>query len=207
MEAYLRVTGLDDYELNVKEKQVLEELENGQFEWGEFRVGELFEVDSSKKRFDANKVEIEEVGEPYIVRTALNNGIRGYINEDKEFLNEGNTISFGQDTATMFYQKKPYFTGDKIKIVKSRNDKFNKINAQFFIAAMTKSFSSFSWGSSSFNVKIINNQPLNLPTQNNQPNYDQMQTLISAIQKIVIKDVVEYARRKVEGMREVVGRE
>ena len=47
-----------------------------------------------------------------------NNGQKGFINEDESFLNDGNTISFGQDTATMYYQEFPYFTGDKIKIVK-----------------------------------------------------------------------------------------
>lgn len=33
-----------------------------------------------------------------------NNVQRGYIIEDEKYLNEGNTISFGQDTATAYYQ-------------------------------------------------------------------------------------------------------
>ena len=87
--------------------------------WGEFKLGDLFEIQSYKKRFDANKVEILKYGKfPYVVRIASNNGQKGFINEDVKFLNEGNTISFGQDTATMYYQEKPYFTGDKIKILK-----------------------------------------------------------------------------------------
>ena len=159
-------------------------------------MGDLFEINSYKKRFDANKVEIKEIGKPYVVRTALNNGIRGYIDEDEHFLNDGNTISFGQDTATMFYQEQPYFTGDKIKIVKSKNKKFNKTNAQFFITTMINSFSSFSWGSSSFSVEVINNQIIALPVKNNQPNYALMETLISAVQKLVIKDVVLYVDEK-----------
>ena len=74
-------------------------------EWGDFKIGDLFEINTYKKRFDANKVKIFDSGDfPYVVRTGLNNGIKGYINEDEQFLNEGNTISFGQDTATMFYQ-------------------------------------------------------------------------------------------------------
>jgi hypothetical protein len=203
LEAYLLATGLKDYTLTEEERKVLAEFERGEIEWGEFRIGELFDVNSYKKRFDANKVEIKETGKPYVVRTALNNGIRGYIKEDEEFLNEGNTISFGQDTATMFYQEKPYFTGDKIKIVKSKDERFNKQNAMFFVSTMTKSFSSFAWGSSSFNVKIIANQIMNLPTQNKQPDYEKMETFISAIQKLVIKDVVLYADRKIAATREV----
>ena len=66
----------------------------------------MFDIQTSKKRFDANKVTILEIGRyPYVVRTALNNGIKGYIEEDTQFLNEGNTISFGQDTATVFIKK------------------------------------------------------------------------------------------------------
>ena len=220
LEAYLRVTGLSDYILTEEERAVLEAFRNGKISWGGvkllnnqqvaniewkmFRIGELFEINSYKKRFDANKVQIEEVGFPYVVRTALNNGIRGYINEDVEFLNEGNTISFGQDTATMFYQEKPYFTGDKIKIVKCKDESFNKLNAHFFIAAMGKAFSSFSWGSSSFSVEIIKNQNISLPSTQGIPLYAYMEVFIRAVQKLVIKDVVQYAERKLEATRAVV---
>ena len=159
----------------------------------------MFEIHSYKKRFDANKVTISEKGKPYVVRTSLNNGIRGFINEDVQYLNDGNTISFGQDTATMFYQEKPYFTGDKIKILKSIDKKFNKKNALYFIPAMSKSFSSFSWGGSSFNISIIGNQIVELPIKDNQPNYELMENLISAIQKLVIKDVVLYVNDKKNG--------
>lgn len=132
--------------------------------WGKFSIGDLFEVNTSQKRFDANKVKVLKDGKwPYIVRMGTNNGQKGFINEDELYLNEGNTISFGQDTATIFYQEKPYFTGDKIKILYPKDKRFRKDNAQFFISTMMKAFSSFSWGSSSFNVNIIKSQMLTLP--------------------------------------------
>ena len=146
-------------------------------------MGELFEVLTSKKRFDANKVQVFQDGKnPYVVRTSSNNGQRGFIVEDESYLNEGNTISFGQDTATMFYQEKPYFTGDKIKVLKAKNKKFNKNNAQFFISTMAKAFSTFSWGSSSFNVNIIENQKLTLPTQNGKIDFAFMEQFIAELE-------------------------
>ena len=146
-------------------------------------MGELFEVLTSKKRFDANKVQVFQDGKnPYVVRTSSNNGQRGFIVEDESYLNEGNTISFGQDTATMFYQEKPYFTGDKIKVLKAKNKKFNKNNAQFFISTMAKAFSAFSWGSSSFNVNIIENQKLTLPTQNGKIDFAFMENFIAELE-------------------------
>ena len=71
---------------------------------------------------------------------------------------------------------------------------------------MTKSFSSFTWGGSSFNIKIIANQLMKLPTQNNQPNFAIMETFISAIQKLVIKEVVLYADRKIAATKTVVNK-
>ena len=133
--------------------------------WGDYKLGDIFEVVSYKKRFDANKVCVYEAGQyPYIVRMGTNNGQKGYINENTKYLNDGNTISFGQDTATVFYQEKPYFTGDKIKILKPKFHEFCKNNAQFFIAAMNLAFRSFSWGSSSFNMEIIKDVKLTLPS-------------------------------------------
>lgn len=133
----------------------------GTVKWGEFKLGDLFEVVSYKKCFDANKVAIiENRGHPYIVRQSTENGRKGNIDEPIKYLNPGNTISFGQDTATMFYQEKPYFTGDKIKILRPKYAKFGKNNAQFFLSTMRKAFCSFAWGSSRFNVETLKKQTL-----------------------------------------------
>ncbi|MEE6041505.1 restriction endonuclease subunit S [Avibacterium paragallinarum] len=171
-----------------------------QVEWAEFELQELFEVKTSKKRFDANKVKIEDVGYPYVVRTAANNGIKGYLNEDSIYLNEGNTISFGQDTATMFYQEKPYFTGDKIKVLKPKIALFNKKNAQFFIPIMTRAFSSFSWGSSSFSEKIIQSQKLSLPIKHN-PNLDKIAQIDFDFMEYFIAELEAYRIAELEAYR------
>ncbi|GHQ60070.1 type I restriction modification protein [Helicobacter pylori] len=92
--------------------------------WGEFRLGDLFEVSSSKKIYHANTIKIHdtqiESSYPYVVRAATNNGIKGFIIDDPTFANEKNTLSFAQDTFTVFYQKQPYFTGNKVKILKPK---------------------------------------------------------------------------------------
>lgn len=143
----------------------------------------MFEIESYKKKFDSNKVNILDSGKyPYVVRMGSNNGQRGFINEDEAFLNEGNTISFGQDTATMYYQELPYFTGDKIKIVKPKDKRFSKKNAQFFLSTMTKSFSSFSWGASSFSVRIIESQKITLPMKKDEIDFDFMDSFIATLE-------------------------
>lgn len=204
LSAYLKASGFDNYELSREEKAAFVHLKD--VEWGEYRVGDLFSVKTYKKRFDANKVTLLEKGKyPYVVRMSGNNGQKGFINEDEKYLNEGNTLSFGQDTATVFYQEKPYFTGDKIKILKCRQKQFSKKNAQFFVAAITKAFSSFSWGTSSYSIDVIENQFIKLPTKSGKPDYGFMETFISAIQKLVIKDVVLYTDRKLAAAKQITG--
>lgn len=206
LEAYLSVTGLKDYELTHEEEKVLDGFKN--IEWSTYQINELFEVKSYKKRFDANKVTILENGNyPYIVRTAYNNGRRGYINEDEKYLNPENTISFGQDTATMWYQETPYFTGDKIKILEARFEGFKKENAHFFITSMAKPFAKFSWGASSFSEKVIKSQEFLLPVnKNDQIDFAYMENLTRAIKKLIIKDVVTYADEKVESTKAVLSK-
>lgn len=161
--------------------------------WGKYTLGDLFEVESYTKRFDANKVIVKEKGKyPYIVRRSFDNGQKGFIDESEEFLNTGNTISFGQDTATMFYQEKPYFTGDKIKVLKPKNSKFNKNNAQFFLAVLRKPFELFSWGSSSFNVDIIKSQKIELPVKNGDIDYEFMESFIDELETQRVNELEAY---------------
>ncbi len=161
--------------------------------WGEFKLGELFDVLSYKKRFDANKVSlVKNGGHPYIVRQSTDNGKKGNIDESVLFLNHGNTISFGQDTATMFYQEVPYFTGDKIKILKPKYVEFGKKNAQFFLASMRKTFSSFAWGSSRFNVETLKEQLIMLPINNGKIDFDFMESFIAKLEAERVAELSAY---------------
>lgn len=152
-------------------------------------------MESYTKRFDANKVVVKENGQyPYIVRTSANNGQKGYIDEDKQYLNAGNTIAFGQDTATMFYQEKPYFTGDKIKVLKPKNTKFNKNNAQFFLVVMRKPFKLFSWGTSSYNVEIIKSQKIVLPVKDGEIDFDFMESFVAELEAQRVAELSAYLK-------------
>ncbi|EAJ2281973.1 SAM-dependent DNA methyltransferase [Campylobacter upsaliensis] len=178
LEAYLKVTGLNDYTLSQKEQEALKAFEclnsgGGGVEsaldsthlplkWESFTIGELFEISTPKKKFNANAIKFNGKY-PYVARGDSNNGIRGYIDEDEAFLNEANTISFGQDTATIFYQTSPYFTGDKIKIFTFKKGELDRYKANFLISVMKNAFANFSWGSSSFNVEILKNVCVLLP--------------------------------------------
>jgi hypothetical protein len=76
----------------------------------------------------------------------------------------------------------------------------------FFAVSMEKPIS----GKFDFGKKLRSSQSFNfkmkLPTQNNQPNFAIMENFISAIQKLVIKEVVLYADRKIAATKTVVNK-
>lgn len=178
------------------------EFEQNGGSWKEFKIGDVFKVETTKKKFNAFNVKFGGKC-PYVVRTALNNGVKGLITEDEKFLNPARTISFGQDTATMFYQEQPYFTGDKIKILTLKaHDLTNKI-ACFLISIMGKAFKNFKWGQSSFNEKVLNNVRVKLPvTLDSQIDFDYMERYISELEEGRISELAAYL--KVTGLENCV---
>ncbi len=208
LDAYLAVTGLKNYELTDAEKSAIKKFDEFN-KWAvakEFKIGDLFKIQTPKRKFDANKIQFG--GQyPYVTRGDKNNGIRGYIDENIQYLNDENTISFGQDTATMFFQKNKYFTGDKIKIFIPINFNLNSNIANYIITSMRCGFSNFTWGSSSYNVEILKNVKIILPTNDSDEiDYEFMENFIKAIEKLVIKDVVLWADKKIEATKKVVNK-
>lgn len=88
------------------------------------KLKELFLITPTKKVFNAQDIILNEQfsteSYPYVVRSAINNGIRGFTKQDLVFLNPKNTLSFAQDTFMVFYQKDSYFTGNNVKVLVPR---------------------------------------------------------------------------------------
>ncbi len=169
-----------DTKLSEDELNILKSHNNASLE--KFKISDLFILKSTKKKFNAKDITFVENGYPYVARSNENNGVRGYILEHKDFLNPGNTISFGQDTATLFYQKEPYFTGDKIKILIPKG-KFNELIALYLIACMRKAFANFSWGTSSFNENILNEVTILLPIKEGKIDFELIENFIKFLYK------------------------
>lgn len=206
IQGYLLTLGyesVDDTIISDEDEKVI--LRHNQAIFKEFSISELFIIKTSKKKFNAQNIEFVENGFPYVVRSNENNGIRGKTIQDIKFLNEENTISFGQDTATIFYQSRPYFTGDKIKILSPKFKRFNSINAQYFITAMRKSFSNFSWGSSSFNVNVLNNVKVKLPLNTcNEIDFELIELYIKVIEKKVVCKLRSKMDKKLYALNQII---
>ncbi|WP_367701480.1 restriction endonuclease subunit S [Helicobacter pylori] len=222
LEAYLKATGLENTTLSSAEENALNVFNNSGntpcgLTWQSFRLGDLFEVLSSKKIYHANTIKIHDTqienSYPYVVRTATNNGIKGFIIDDPTFTNEKNTLSFAQDTFTVFYQKQPYFTGNNVKILKPKLA-FKSPKILHFISAILQFIlKPLTWGLGSTTESIAEfkfSLPLK-PTANTQTledvDFHFMRTLINALMKQTIQGVVQYCGAKIQATKEVISQE
>jgi hypothetical protein len=196
LEAYLLATGLKDYTLTAEEQKALDDFENIKFE--EFNVIDVFDVKNTGNILSRDI--IENSGEtPYLCASAENNAVSSYISYDEKQLEKGNCAFIGGKTFVVTYQEKDFYSNDSHNLVLylKNEEKRNRLNQLYLATCINKSLGhKYSWGDSISNRKIQTDK-VSLPTNNYQPNYTIMETFISAIQKLVIKDVVLYADRKI----------
>jgi hypothetical protein len=200
LEAYLVATGLKDYTLTEVEKQVLEDFEQGKIEFGEFTFKNIFDMIVQGRRLKKDDQITGNI--PFVMAGITNTGVVNYISNP--------VVSFPKNSITVdifgntFYRSYDYGAGDDTGVYWNNEKEYSKQSMLFLATSIHKSIS----GKFDFGNKLRSSQSLdfvmNLPTKNNQPDYEIMDTLISAIQKLVIKDVVLYADRKIEGTKELV---
>lgn len=196
LENYLLANGLKEYSLTNEEKQALKDFENLAFE--EFSVIDIFEVKNTKSILSRDI--IENSGKtPYLCASSENNAISSYISYDEKYLDEGNCVFIGGKTFVVTYQEKDFYSNDSHNLALYLKDKEkNKLNQLYLATCVNKSLGyKYSWGDSISKTKIRTDK-VSLPIKGNQPNYEVMETFISAIQKLVIKDLVLYVERKLK---------
>lgn len=199
LEAYLLTTGLKDYTLTEAEKQALVEFESGQ--WSEFSFKGIFNHIAQGRRLKKDDQQSGDI--PFVMAGTTNTGVVNYIsNPVASFPKNAITIDIFGNT---FYRNYDFGAGDDTGVYWSTKRLYSKEEMLFFSCVMGKSV----LGKFDYGKKLRSSQSLDfkmyLPTKNNQPDYSTMQTLIFAIQKLVIKDLVQYADRKIEATKQVVG--
>ena len=199
LEAFLLAAGLKDYTLTDDEKKVLEDFEN--LNWKTFNLKNLFGKSTRGQRLKSTNRILGDL--PFVTAGEFNEGISALIG------NEVTVFSKNTTTIDMFgsakYRNYEYGGDDHVAIV--HTEKLEKLASMFVTSAIHKSSynNQFSY-SRNFYAKDADELNISLPSKNNQPDYLQMETFISAIQKLVIKDVVLYADKKISATKSVVSK-
>ena len=197
LEAYLTVTGLKDYTLTEEEEETLNSLDKVQ--WKEYNLNDLYGNATRGKRLkSADRI----TGNlPFVTAGEANTGISDFIGNKVTIFSENTT------TIDMFgsakYRNYSYGGDDHIAVV--HTEKVPKYAAIFVTSAIHKvSYAGQFSYSRNFYAKDADELNIFLPTKNGTPDYDFMNTYISAIHKVVIKEVVLYAEKKIQATQEVI---
>ena len=227
LEAYLRVTGLSDYILTEEERAVLEAFRSGKISWGgvklldkqrikdiEWKIFRMEDVLEWQPQKEINPLKLDKLQDknqklyPFYGQATINNGIISYNQLVEEVLNnkEGKpTILIHSNNQNTIYLESPFYLKDghgATSVLQSK--KLNKLNALYFMSSIKKVIlSKYSYNAKATKIELKNTL-ISLPSVQGKPMYDYMEVFIRAVQKLVIKDVVQYADRKIEATRKVV---
>jgi len=205
LEAYLEASGLKDYHLTDDEKLVLDVFERGEVEWGEFRLGDLFErIKTNKLPFKASELPKEATDKytlPCLTSSFQNQGLN-YFAPKKEASILKNVISIpsNSDIYRAYFQSREFTVLSDAYAIGWIYDNVKLSHNQYLFTVpcinQVTDLAIYSYKNKLGGWNIVKNKEIMLPTKNKKPNYELMQTLISAIQKLVIKDVVLYVDEK-----------
>ncbi|EDI3199190.1 phosphoribosylglycinamide formyltransferase [Salmonella enterica subsp. enterica serovar Rubislaw] len=216
LEAYLLVSGLADsrtrgladsrtrglisHELTPQEYDAVNLLNSNNLVWGAYNLKELFGPTIRGKRLkNADRLPGDL---PFVTAGEVNEGVSAFIRND--------VVVFPANTTTidMFgsakYRNYEYGADDHVAVV--HTDKCAKNAAIFITTSIHKSSytGKFNYGRN-FYAKDADELMISLPSKGNKPDYFFMEILNTAVHKLVIKDIVRYADKKLAAYRQVTG--
>ena len=197
LSAYLKVSRLENYELSTEEKQALERLPN--IKWKEYNLEKLFGKATRGRRLKSQD-RIKGVL-PFVTAGEANTGISDFIGNDVKVFDK-NTITIDMFGSAK-YRNYNYGCDDHIAVVHTENLKMEE--SIFITSAIHKTSynGQFNYGRN-FYAKDADTLNILLPINEKGIDYDFMNSLISAVQKLVIKDVVIYSDEKIRATKKVV---
>lgn len=203
LEAYLSSAGLKDYRLTPEEQKALDDYQG--IEFSDFKVTDVFTVKNSGNILSRDIVE-NSGDTPYLCASRENNSVSSYISYDNKYLDRGNCVFIGGKTFVVTYQEEDFYSNDSHNLILylKNKDQRNKLNQLYLVTCVDKSLRHrYSWGDSISNRKI-QKDVISLPTKRRKVDISSMATLISAVQKLVIKDLVQYVDQKIAAYEQAV---
>ena len=197
LSAYLTVSGYDNYELSCEELTAIRNF--NQLKWETFNLEALFGKATRGKRLKSDDRIAGSL--PFVTAGEADEGISAHISNEVEVFSSNTT------TIDMFgsakYRSYAYGADDHIAVV--HTESLPKNAAIFITSAIHKSSHNgqYHYGNN-FYAKDADNLDIQLPVANGKPDYEKMAILISAIHKLVIKDVILYSDKRIAAVKSVI---
>lgn len=203
LSAYLSASGLDNYELSVNDKKALDDLKN--VTWSKYRIGDLFEkVKTKKLPYKAKKLPAEAKGDyvlPCLTSSFMNQGLNYYApKQNATILKSVITIPQNSDVYRAYYQSSDFTVLSDAYAIDWKYDKRKLSREQYLFMVMcinkVTDLPIYSYKNKLGGWNVVKEKYIMLPQTNGEIDFGFMDMFISAIQKLAIKDVVQYTDRK-----------
>lgn len=204
LEAYLLATGLKGIELTKEEHEAINNLKKGSVIWSEFKIGNLFNI-STGRDFIIGKTTNGNV--PLVSHQHENNGITKYVKavSNRRVFNHNTTISLAD--RGVFYattQNVDFHIGTRVKALTFKDGPHDLTERLFVVSSINKLQILFTEYSANATDKLPDFS-ISLPIQGERkPDFKFMRTVIKAMQKVVIKGVVEYLDKRDVATDEII---
>lgn len=150
-------------------------------DWKYFEIGKLFPQIYKASAYNAqdlissSAVNCDAIR--YITRTDTNNGCKEFVqNENFTQIEQGNAITIGDTTATIYYQSEQFICGDHIVIL--RAPFLNEIRGIFIVALLNKERFRYNYGRS-FKMDVIKKTRILLPSvDENTPDWNYIECVV-----------------------------
>jgi hypothetical protein len=149
--------------------------------WKYFEVGKLFTHIYKASAYNSpdltSSSAINKDAIRYITRTDTNNGCKEFVkNENFTQVEQGNAITIGDTTSTIYYQNEQFICGDHIVIL--RAPFLNEIRGIFIVALLNKERFRFNYGRS-FKMDIIKKTKILLQSiDDNTPDWNIIEDIV-----------------------------
>ena len=210
LEKHLSENGLSNYELTEQEKKALDNFEN--IEWSEFKIGILFEkINTKKLPFKADELSKEMTSKyslPCLTSSFKNQGLNYFAPKDgATILKNVISIPSNSDIYRAYFQSNEFTVLSDAYAIRWIFNSVKLLPNQYLFAVQcinkVTDLSIYSYKNKLGGWNVVKNKYIQLPIKNDKPDYEIMDTLISAIQKLVIKDVVLYVDQKIASKKDI----
>lgn len=211
LEAYLKISGLDNYELSQQEIKALEKLKT--ISWNKYKIGKLFDKIKTKKLpYKAKKLPTSPSGKnilPCLTSSFKNQGLNYYAPIDgATILKDVITIPQNSDVYRAYYQSKDFTVLSDAYAIDwiYDNRKLTRNQYLFMVMCINKvtNLSIYSYKNKLGGWNVVKDKYILLPKTNGKIDFEFMNDFISAIIKLAIQDVVIYTDEKVELTKQVI---
>ena len=165
-------------------------------EWGEFRIKDLFEIETVKGR----PIENYKKGDiPYVSTAATNNAVINFIEKDKNILTSAFAITVDPIKGTCFFHNYDFvgrgFSGASVNVL--RNINLNKYNGMFICSSIEKTSKLKASYGYLFNSNRLKMAVILLPIDlKGKPNWKFMEDYIKQEMKVQSRKVASYYENK-----------